>query len=262
MNDSRESHAKALLLGARIDDRKLPTVSRLAHHPLLFPFGEGGHVVVLRFGAAVFFGLTPEEESRAFDWLKPWLIDPLAEPEREEATLVWDSEEDEGPDSEGTIHLGPHNPKRLQAVALILAKSTVLAHYETEVSAVFDRVEHLAGQLRDGRLGRDHRLLAQLGDVMLIQARTVGRVEVSEKPELAWDAPEVDRLYEQLAAEYELRERDRALTRKLDLISDVARTYHDVLQTRQGLRLEWYIVILILVEIVLIVWDIWGPSGH
>ena len=99
-------------------------------------------------------------------------------------------------------------------------------------------------------------MLAQLGEALLTQARTVGGVQVTEKPELTWDAPDLDRLYERLASEYELAERDRALSRKNDLISASTGVYLDLMQTRQTLRVEWYIVILILIEIVLILYDI------
>ncbi|HVN25029.1 MAG TPA: RMD1 family protein, partial [Syntrophorhabdales bacterium] len=88
-----------------------------------------------------------------------------------------------------------------------------------------------------------------IGDVLLIQAQTVGRVEVTEKPEITWDQPALDRLYERLAAEYELHDRDLALSRKLELVSRTAETYLDLLNSRQNIRLEWYIVVLILVEI-------------
>jgi uncharacterized Rmd1/YagE family protein len=102
--------------------------------------------------------------------------------------------------------------------------------------------------------GKD--LVREIGEVMLIRTRMVGRVEVSEKPEITWDDSELDRLYERLATEFELRDRDRALSRKLELISDVASTYLELLDTRKSRRLEWYIVILILVEIVLFVWEL------
>jgi uncharacterized Rmd1/YagE family protein len=83
----------------------------------------------------------------------------------------------------------------------------------------------------------------------------VGRVEVGEKPEITWDDPDLDRLYEHLAAEYELRERDRALTRKLELASHTVETYLNLLQNRQNLRVEWYIVILIVVEIAIVLYQ-------
>jgi uncharacterized Rmd1/YagE family protein len=147
-------------------------------------------------------------------------------------------------------------------VAHILAKSAVLAHYEEGVAATFDRIEQLAEQLRRGAgqraAGRD--LLPQIGGTLMVQVQTVGRVEVTEKPEITWDHPDLDRLYERLSQEYELRDRDIALTRKLEFISDTAQTYLDLLQTRQSLRLEWYIIFLIFVEIVLSVYDLFLAS--
>jgi uncharacterized Rmd1/YagE family protein len=142
-------------------------------------------------------------------------------------------------------------------VADVLAKSAVLTHYEERVASVFDRIERLAQRLGQGARpigGSD--LLREIGSVLLIQARTVGRVEVTEKPETTWDDPELDRFYERLAAEYELRERDVALSRKLELVSRTAETYLDLIHNRRSLRVEWYIVILILVEILLILYDL------
>lgn len=84
--------------------------------------------------------------------------------------------------------------------------------------------------------------------MLLNQQEMVGRIEVSEKPDLLWDHPELERLYARLEAEYELRDRYRALERKLELISRTAATVLDILQARRNLRVEWYIVILIVVE--------------
>ena len=79
----------------------------------------------------------------------------------------------------------------------------------------------------------------------------VGRVEVSEKPELVWEHPELERLYLRLAEEYELRERDRALDRKLDVVTRTVETLLSLLQGRSALRVEWYIVALIIAELIL-----------
>ena len=76
---------------------------------------------------------------------------------------------------------------------------------------------------------RSKELLRHIGDVLLIQQKMVGRVETGEKPELLWEHPELERLYMRLAEEYELRDRDRALDRKLDVIS---RTVETILPVR------------------------------
>ena len=94
-------------------------------------------------------------------------------------------------------------------------------------------------------------LLRHIGDVLATQHNMVGRVETGEKPELLWDHPELERLYARLAEEYELRERDRALDRKFDVISRTAETLLSVLQNRTALRVEWYILALIVAELIL-----------
>ena len=56
--------------------------------------------------------------------------------------------------------------------------------------------------------------------------------------------------------EYEIRDRHVALERKLRLINDTAATLLDLLQARRSLRVEWYIVILIVVEILLTLYEL------
>ena len=84
----------------------------------------------------------------------------------------------------------------------------------------------------------------------------MGRVEVADKPELTWDNPELERLYVRLADEFELRERYAVLNRKLGLTARTAQTVLDLLQHRHSIRVEWYIVILIVVEIFLTLYEL------
>jgi uncharacterized Rmd1/YagE family protein len=143
-------------------------------------------------------------------------------------------------------------------VADVLARSAFLAHFESRLSSSIDRLEPLAEQLRRrGSVGlRSRRLLEELGEVLVSEMRMVGRVEVSEKPERIWDRPDLDALYVRLADEYELESRDRAVTRKLELLGRSTNTFLEMLATRRSLHVEWYIVILILLEILILVYDL------
>jgi uncharacterized Rmd1/YagE family protein len=138
-------------------------------------------------------------------------------------------------------------------VAEVLAKNVVLSHYEKSIARVFDRIEPLAAELdRGGRTSRPVReLLRDVGGTLLIQHRMVGRAEIADKPDVLWEHPELEALYARLADEYEIRERHLALERKLELVSRTASTLVDLLQQNRSHRVEWYIVILIVVEIVI-----------
>jgi len=248
--------ASARFLGARIATDALEQEQAVATVPLTLRLAEGGHAVVFRFGVVVFVDVEPRRQASLVRDLAALVLEPFPEPELEELDVVVRPDGREGLDPRGSVVVRQLGLGRIQIVAQVLAKSVVLAHYEEEVAGVFDRVERLARQLREGSAAvRGRELQREIGGVLLIQARTIGRAEVTEKPELTWEDPELEELYERLEAEYELRDRDVALDRKLQLVARTAQTYLDVVHARQSLRVEWYIVILILVEIVLVLYE-------
>jgi len=233
----------------------------LARRPLTLRVGEHGCAVLFRFGAVVFLDVAPAHEAEFLRRVEPFVTGRFEQPETETAEIVIDSERGDSIEASGALVLADESVGRLQVVGHALAKSAVLGYFEARVGNAFDRVEALARQLgRGGRPARGTELLRELGSVLMIQARTVGRVEVTEKPEITWDQPQLDRLYEHLAAEYELRDRDRALSRKLDLVSGTAETYLELLHNRRSIRVEWYIVLLIAVEIVLSLYELLRQS--
>jgi len=84
-----------------------------------------------------------------------------------------------------------------------------------------------------------------------VRQRVSGRVAVTDKPDVVWDRPDLERLYARLEDEYELKERTEALTRKLSVIAETAEVLTDIMDTARSLRLEVIIVVLIAVEIVI-----------
>lgn len=251
--ERKRIRARALFVGERIDVRAFERVRWLATAPLAVEAGDHGYAVIFRYGAVVLFELSPAEELSFMASLGPLITGPFPEPESEEVELEIDASREERVDSTGVIGLRVATLDRLRVVADILAKSAVLSHYEGRLAEVLDHIEPLAASLsRRGRSGlRASDLLRQMGEVLLTQHTMVGRVEVTEKPELLWEHAELERVYARLEQEYELRERSVALERKLQLISRTAETLHDLLQSKRTLRVEWYIVILILAEILL-----------
>jgi uncharacterized Rmd1/YagE family protein len=258
----RQLRARALLLGNRLDLRALKNIERLAGNPLMVPVAERGRAVLFRYGVAVLFDVPPLDEAAFVSTLHPFVDGPLAEPQTEVLTLVVDPGVPEGVGQDHAV-INDTRLERLQTVADVLAKSVVLAHYEDNIAQTFDRVEPLAEQLeRRGHARQAGRALTrQIGSTLLSLHRMVGRVEVGEKPETLWEYPELERLYVRLEGEYEIRERQVAVERKLEVIARTAETLLDLLQARRTLRVEWYIVILIVVEILLTLYELF-VRGH
>jgi uncharacterized Rmd1/YagE family protein len=79
---------------------------------------------------------------------------------------------------------------------------------------------------------------------------------VQEKPDVLWDQPQYERLYARLADEYELKERDIALARKLSVIDQTSRALSDIIDTERSTRLEATIVALIVIEVLVAFYDL------
>lgn len=244
---------RAILLGERLDTRALEDSGALGTAPLILAVPGGGHAVLFRYGVVVLFGTGREEGDQLIAAVAPAVTEPYSAPEQEQAQLVIRPATDQHVDSAGNIILREQSIERLQLVADVLAKNLVLSHYELDIAALFDRIEPLAEMLRKrGRSGaRSRELQRHIGNVMATQHKMVGRVETSEKPELLWEHPELERLYVRLAEEYELRDRDRALDRKLDVIARTVEMLLGLVQAHSSARVEWYILLLILAELVL-----------
>jgi required for meiotic nuclear division protein 1 len=248
---------KSLLLGERLDVRSLSKLPRselqgIATTPLTIATEGGGVAVLFRYGAVVLFDVTEPEETALLDRLRPFVSGALPKHEVDEIQVRVDANAAEGVEN-GVIVLKNHDVERFQVVAENAGKSSVLGLYEARVAEAFDRIEPFALQIEiTGRSRQKARaLLRDLGTALLSQQQMVGRVQPSEKPDVLWDRPDLEILNVRVADELEIRDRNVVLERKLDLIARTTQILLDLLQDRRTLRVEWYVVALILFEIAL-----------
>jgi uncharacterized Rmd1/YagE family protein len=244
-------------LAERIELKGLERGDQFSSNPVAFLAGGGGTVALFRFGAAVFLGLNPIEEEEVIKGLRDRLAEPLAERETETVTILVRQGTEDHLTSSGNIEIKNDAPERLLLIAEALAVSVTLAYDERRIGEAFDRVEPVASSLKQGRLlrGSQADLMAQIGEALLIQQRLAGRVEMADRPDVLWDHPELERLWVKLADDYDLAPRARAIGQKLEVIRETADTMGDLLSTRTGHRLEWYIIVLIAFEILLSLYD-------
>ena len=243
---------RSLFAGQRINLKAFDGAKILATAPLVVNAGSEGYAVLFRYGAVVLLNLDPLEEISFLEALKLLVSDPFEKPESEVTDIMIDPTQ---PEQIGDkyIRLRESTVEYVQVLADVLAKSVTLSFYEASIAQIFDRIEPMAEELsRKGRTGRKTReLLSHIGQALLVQSKMIGRVQVEEKPDLLWERPDLERFYLHLENEYELPERLGILKHKLELIHQTAETLLGLLQDKRTFHVEWYIVILIVLELVL-----------
>jgi uncharacterized Rmd1/YagE family protein len=249
--------ASAVLAAQRLELRAWHPGETLATNPLVATVRGGGVAVLFRYGAVVLFDVGPAEAAAFLAETGRHAGNPYPAPETEGVEVRVDPAAREGMKGE-VVYLETLSVERLQLIAEVLSKSVLLASYESSIAANLERMERLAGELeRTGRIAAKTRhLLQDVGATLHTEHLMVGRAAVSDKPEILWDAPALEGLYRRLEDEFEIQERHAALEQKLGLVTRTAQTLLDTLNTRHSLRVEWYIVILIVVEIALTLYDL------
>jgi uncharacterized Rmd1/YagE family protein len=242
---------RALLLGEGLDLKGLEREDAFSINPLAFTTSGNGTAMLFKFGAVVFFNMTPIEEEGLVRGLEERIQGALAEREIETALIVTGPDEEGLLSKTGAIQVKSTDQNRLLLVGEALAVSVALAYDERRIAAAFDKIEPLAVTLIKGRLppGPKSAMLEQIGEALLIQKRLASRVDLDAKPDVLWDHPELERLWAKLVDEYDLPARARAVERKLAVIRDTAEMVTDLVATRTSHRLEILVVVLIAIEI-------------
>ncbi len=225
----------------------------LTSNPPTVQLPAGGYAMCMRYGVVVFANADGQPATDFLSWLdelgnkrqeralETELLSIVVEPEQPERVLG------------DALHLSDASLARLVIAAEVLARSVVMASYEAILREAAAAVEPLARELEStGRSAqRPRTLLRHIGRALSIRQALIGRAEVTEKPDLLWERTDLERLYHQLLDEFEIEERNRALEAKLGLVTDVAHTGLDLVRHRSSLRVEWYIVLLIVFDILL-----------
>jgi uncharacterized Rmd1/YagE family protein len=253
--------AAAWMLAERIDLKALTQLPVVASTPMLVRLPGGGIAALFRYGAVVTFG----EDAGDRQWLAAQVAAAASgegDPGSEERVRVEISRQSAEGLAGDIVRMNDARAERLQLLAEALAKAALLSFHERRTAGDFDRIEPLAQDLADdGRFSvRGKELLKAVGSMLLAEHRLTGRAEVMDKPELLWENPRLEGLYAKLEGELELRDRALALERKLATLSKTADTLVEAARHKSSLRVEWYIVLLIVFEIVLALAEKLGPS--
>lgn len=248
---------RAQYIADRLELRTLETTSLLATSPLTIKVEASGFAVLFRYGVVVLFNVLPINEATVLDKLQTFMVRKREHPEIEEVSFHIQPELKEIMQGD-LLSVRDMSVEKMQLLAEVLSKSVVLSYYEKEVTKHFETIVSFAIPLKEkGFIStRAKPLLHRIGSALLILYNMVGRIEVRDKPELLWEHPELGRFYAHLEDEFEISERHLAVERKLELVSQSSVTLLNALHAKRGLRVEWYIVILIVIEILIILYDI------
>lgn len=247
----------AVLIGTDINLKALTNRTVQKKEPILTRLIDKNVAMIYPYGAIVFFNASTVATVELITRCQRFTAQLFSTPETEQFTVMIEPEQPEGI-IQNKISIKKVGSEQFQIIGDALAKSVILEYHENRIGSLFDKIEPIAKSLKEkGTLGyRTRDILKHIGASLVMAQQMVGKIEVTEKPMILWEHFELEPLHAQLVEDLEIIERQTSLERKIELISHTSHTSLEVLQQYHSHRLEWYIIILISIEIILQLYEL------
>ena len=145
------------------------------------------------------------------------------------------------------------NDSLLRIVMLNVGQSVALEYYEVLTNDLITSSKHYILELEHhGKLSISKtNLLKYIGKVLNVKNSIVDNLYILDDPNLVWDNEELNLLNRNLKTNFDINPRFKDLDYRLQIVENNLTLFTDVLNVRESNRLEWIIIILILIEIVI-----------
>lgn len=210
-----------------------------------------GDVFYFSYGAVVFWGFSQEEEKRFLADLKEFERDPCSRTEDEFTYIYGDElriEEDE-------IVLQNKGTLTKLAVSYGVAQSIKLNVFEDSIFKTYETTKWLPAELAvKGKISLSRKAISRKMGELFIERNTINiHTEILDTPEFFWEHPELEAFYRRIAHYLDVTKRVDVLNRRLNVIHELFEILRNELNHQYSSRLEWTIIILIVIEVVLAV---------
>lgn len=203
------------------------------------------------YGVVVFWGFSEDEEKRQLNFLKQFEKEALTKIEFDNMSFVY-GEKMRIHDDE--IILPDKDPLIKLSISFGLAQSVKLTIFEEAIQKTINQTNQLPRDLaRRGKIGLSRREIAKkMGEIFLERNFVNLHAEIIDTPELFWDRPELEPLYQETVHYLDITKRVELLNKKLNILHELFEILSNQLNQRHSFRLEIIIILLIFIEVVIV----------
>jgi uncharacterized Rmd1/YagE family protein len=144
----------------------------------------------------------------------------------------------------------------LDMLATVLSKSVALKKIEEDIDILLDEIEDIIEFLDKGHLNlSDEKLSKMSGNILKFKYNTISYIMLLEKPKIAWNNEEAEAFFVDLSELFELKDRYEKIRHKTEMLLDITDVFTSLTHSKRGTRLEWAVIILIMIELIMSIID-------
>lgn len=255
---------KTRYLGEQTDLKKIQENIKKYHylnrdHPLVIQLLDHEYAVLTKFGTVTFWNTAESLANQFAKEVAPYIknANPLYDYTDTLKVHI-------GPGAERVsfeeLHVKDLDVEKMKIISYVSGQSAALDRYENDINERLDELGKVVENLKTSGRTRSTQgsLLRQVGHILSVKQNAVSNISLFDKPDETWERVELEKLYNELHSEYELRDRFDVLNEKIDFLSENNTTLLNFISSQKSNFLELIIIILIAIEIILFLPD-WFP---
>ncbi|RED46826.1 putative Rmd1/YagE family protein [Winogradskyella eximia] len=217
---------------------------------LFYSSSDNKYIYLFHYGIISFFNMSNVEIDDALALIQPFCDNYLSEKITEELSVVIQPNTLEV-NFESTV-LPELNSEMIRLVMLNTTQSVALDRYSEITQALISETnEHTKYLEINGRLNiSGNKLKRFIGKILNIKNKISENLYIFDSPDSTWEDEQLNKLNVELKKTFDLKDRYHLIHNRIEIIKENLELFKDILDHRESSRLEWIIIILILVEVV------------
>lgn len=132
-----------------------------------------------------------------------------------------------------------------------MAQSVKLGIWEASLNLYVDSIEFVTEDLKSGRQLRmtQQEVLRKQGELFALRHRINLSSDLLDTPDFYWERDDLEHLYQQICGYFSIAKRTRVMNERLNHCLELVSILSSHLSDRHHVRLEWMIIVLIMVEV-------------
>ncbi|MFC0212013.1 RMD1 family protein [Paenibacillus chartarius] len=144
-----------------------------------------------------------------------------------------------------------------ELISTVIAKSVALEKTEEQLGKILDKLETMIDRLEKGKMKIGNKELASTtAKIVRHEYNTIAYIMILDKPDITWLNSTAGEFYDKMVEFFELNDRYQILKSKTEILYNIKESFFTISHSIRGLFVEWIIVILIVVEVALMIFEI------
>lgn len=220
--------------------------------------GKDEQILVFSFGSIVFINSTHQHTELLLRYLKTIKPDiDIGRYERfQEDYVLHPVEGEEIELTDRYVQIPKMELFYPELISIVIAKSVALEKIEEQLGKILDDLESKIDNLEKGKLNIGNKELAKTTSrIVRHEYNTIAYIMILDKPDITWVNSDAADFYDKMSEFFELSDRYEVIKSKTEILKSIIDGLATISHSIRGLFVEWVIVVLIVIEVLLMVFD-------